>query len=85
MEKGNVHLVVEYAGYEMFNDNIDACEFMKKSNLRCPVEAGNFEFIMSSKIPEIAPPGGPYTGKLVLTDQDGKLATCLTFKFEMDS
>jgi hypothetical protein len=77
--KGHVH--VDYAGVDLFDGDVDICAF---PGVKCPLAAGPITIDTTQTIPDIAPPGGPYTGKITLNDPDkGKVVTCITFNFEM--
>ncbi|KAL0486472.1 cathepsin B [Acrasis kona] len=76
--KAKVH--VDYAGVELFDNEVDVCAF---PGFKCPVKAGPIDLAIVQNIPTLAPPGGPYTGKVELLDQSGKVVTCINFNFEM--
>merc|ERR1719487_1941726 len=81
--KGSMAKVhVDYAGVELFDGTLDLCSF-GSSAIKCPLSPGVQNISIVQNIPDVAPPGGPYTGTIDLKDQSGNQVTCLNFQFEM--
>jgi hypothetical protein len=73
---------VDYAGVELFDGTLDLCSF-GSSAFKCPMSPGVQNITIVQNIPDVAPPGGPYTGTIDLKDQSGNQVTCIQFSFEM--
>jgi hypothetical protein len=73
------HVHVDYAGVALFDGDVNLCD---APGVKCPLAAGPVSLDITQTIPDIAPPGGPYTGQIRATD-GGKVLSCINFNFEM--
>jgi hypothetical protein len=82
ISSGTAKVHIDYAGVELFEGTLDLCSFSSGA-FKCPMSPGVQNMTITQTIPDIAPPGGPYTGTIDIKDQSGNQVTCIKLNFEM--
>ena len=74
---GNVHADIAVGGINLYNEDIPLCDIIYEVGLECPVSAGPIYISEVEVLPEI-PYHGLFNVTVDITDQNGKLVTCVT-------
>ncbi|KAI6656456.1 Phosphatidylglycerol/phosphatidylinositol transfer protein [Oopsacas minuta] len=72
---GKVNAGIKW-GIIHLNKSFDLCELVKKAGESCPIAAGKQIKTLTQVVPNNTP-GGHYTGKITVQDQNGKELGCI--------
>lgn len=81
MTSGAISLKVQFLGIQVVSETKDLCETVGKAGQQCPL-SGDLSLKVTESLPSSAP-SGSYTGRALITDQNGAQLTCVDLKFNL--
>jgi len=81
---GSIFINLDFGPIVLLNNTYDLCKMLGTLGISCPLEQGAVKLGVKELIPKQAPPGA-YTGKVILSDQNGQELTCIGLAFSLGS
>ena len=81
---GNVHTMIDFGPYNIYDENQELCAMLNSINLECPVDAGDKYMDTIYIMPQLPlEPNVTFTLRMNITDQNQNLVTCIQVKTKL--